>query len=165
MDVNIQQENIQSGWQSVFSKHQHAVLLGHSSSATHGYLLGHIFTLYPSPHCDPVRSHLLMFITVSHLPLVVVWRFFFFFFFFGEGRGGTCALLLLQSRLEGRRLFHPYSDYESVTRHKRNKNSWWLLCVQTPSQASWVFSFFLFFLFFFLLLLGRIRSPWVSEVS
>lgn len=75
MDVNIQRENIQSGWQSVFPKHHHAVLLGQSSSATHSYLLGYIFTLYPSLHCDPVRSHLLMFITVSHLPEEDDWRF------------------------------------------------------------------------------------------
>lgn len=46
---------------------------------------------------------------------------------FGEQRGGTCALLL-QSRLEGgRRLFHPHSDPESVTRRKRNNNSWWFV--------------------------------------
>lgn len=41
---------------------------GQSVTATHNYLLGHIFTLYPSLCGHPVRSHLFMFITASHLP-------------------------------------------------------------------------------------------------
>lgn len=122
MDVNIQRENIQCRWQSVSSIHHHTVLLGQSSTATHNYLLGYIFTLYPSLYCHPARSHLFMFITVSHLPVQDDWRL-------EEDRGGTCALLL-QSWLEGRGHFHPYSDYESVTRHKRNNNSCRLLCTQ-----------------------------------
>lgn len=67
-DVNIQRGNIWSRWQSVFPERHHAVLLGQSSTATHNYLLGYIFTLYPSLYFHPVRSHLFMFITVSHLP-------------------------------------------------------------------------------------------------
>lgn len=41
---------------------------GQSVAATHNYLLGHIFTLYPSLCGHPVRSHLFMFITAFHLP-------------------------------------------------------------------------------------------------
>jgi len=48
----------------------------------------------------------------------------------GEDRGGTCARLLLQSRLEGAEASPPDSDCESVSRHKRNNNTRWLLCIR-----------------------------------
>lgn len=106
-----------------FPKHHHAVLLGQSFTATHNYLLGYIFTLYPSLYGHPVRSHLFMFITVSHLPEEDDWRF---------RRGPRWDLRAPSSPIvaRGAEASHPYSDYESVTRHKRNNNSWWLLCIQ-----------------------------------
>lgn len=107
----------------LFQDH-HAVLLGQSSTATHNYLLGYICTLDPSLYCHPVRSHLFMFITVSHLPEEDDWRF---------RRGPRWDLRASSSPIvaRGAEAFHPHSDYESVTRHKRNNNSWWYFVSKT----------------------------------
>lgn len=73
-DVNIQRCNIRWQCGGVRSERQqqsplpHPPTTGQSVAATHNYLLGHIFTLYPSLCGHPVRSHLFMFITASHLP-------------------------------------------------------------------------------------------------
>lgn len=70
-----------------------------SSIATHSYLLGHIFTLYPSPRIATRSGHIsLVFITASHLLSPPLRRMIDAF---GEDRGGTCARLLRQSWLEG----------------------------------------------------------------
>uniref|UniRef100_A0AAV2JPL9 Uncharacterized protein n=1 Tax=Knipowitschia caucasica TaxID=637954 RepID=A0AAV2JPL9_KNICA len=40
----------------------------------------------------------------------------------------------------GAEAFHPYSDYESVTRHKRNNNTWWQLdanTIHTVAAQEW----------------------------
>lgn len=121
--------------------------MGQSVAATHNYLLGHIFTLYPSPCGHPVRSHLFMFITRDP---TFPWRMIDVF---QEERGGTCALLLLQSWLRGGGGFppHPYSDYESVTRHKRNNNSWWVYILKTKTKKTFRGR---------LLRLGGFRASW-----